>query len=50
MTNITAINRLNDAKKALDLRDREKSNSLKSGKVAIVHCIDHGFCPSVLEM
>ena len=36
MTNITAVNRLNDAKRALNLRDQEKRNSLKSGKVAVV--------------
>jgi phosphatidylglycerophosphate synthase len=36
MTNITAVNRLMDAKKALNLRDKEKSSSNKAGKVALV--------------
>ncbi|MET3114421.1 phosphatidylglycerophosphate synthase [Pedobacter sp. CG_S7] len=33
MTNITAVQRLNDAKKALNLRDLEKKSSFKNGKV-----------------
>jgi phosphatidylglycerophosphate synthase len=36
MTNITAINRLNDAKKALNIMDAERNNTLKSGKVAMI--------------
>jgi len=43
MTNITAINRLNDAKRALNIMDQEKINSLKSGKVAVVALIMVGF-------
>lgn len=35
MTNITAIQRLNDAKKALNLRDLKKKSSFKSAKVII---------------
>lgn len=36
MTNITAINRLRDAKKALNLKDEEKRNSFKGGKTLVI--------------
>ncbi len=36
MTNITAVNRLNDAKKALDIKDAEKKNFIDGGKLLII--------------
>ena len=39
MTNITAVNRLNDAKKALDLRDQQKRATLTGNKVALIGMI-----------
>ncbi|PYF77248.1 DUF4833 domain-containing protein [Pedobacter nutrimenti] len=36
MTNITAINRLRDAKKALMLRDQQQKNSFKGTKVLVI--------------
>lgn len=36
MTNITAINRLRDAKKALNLKDQERKNSYISGKAVVI--------------